>query len=182
MNVKESHELIIEMHPYADSLNKKLIREADKVALKGYKNPYFTNLGGTKLPLSEDNDAPSKLVQSWVTELIKIKFHYKKNQDPIDYEVTGWFANYDRGEYANSHNHLPFSIFSFVYFIKCPKGSSPLIFSTTGKRLKAEEGKIVIFPSSMMHHVPSNKCEDRRVLAGNFLPYRMDSERMQRVG
>ena len=182
MNVKESHELIIEMHPHADSLNKKLIREADKVALKGYKNPYFTNLGGTKLPLSEDNDAPSKLVQSWVTELIKIKFHYKKNQDPIDYEVTGWFANYDRGEYANSHHHLPFSIFSFVYFIKCPKGSSPLIFSTTGKRLKAEEGKIVIFPSSMMHHVPSNKCEDRRVLAGNFLPYRMDSERMQRVG
>ena len=182
MNVKESHELIIEMHPYADSLNKKLIREADKVALKGYKNPYFTNLGGTKLPLSEDNDAPSKLVHSWVTELIKIKFHYKKNQDPIDYEVTGWFANYDRGEYANSHHHLPFSIFSFVYFIKCPKGSSPLIFSTTGKRLKAEEGKIVIFPSSMMHHVPSNKCEDRRVLAGNFLPYRMDSERMQRVG
>ena len=57
--------------------------------------------------------------------------------------------------------------FSFVYFVKTPKGSSPLIFTNSGKRIKAEEGKIVIFPGRLLHHVPKNKCEGRMTLAGN---------------
>ena len=44
----------------------------------------------------------------------------------------------------------------FVYFIQCPRGSSPLVFSTSGKRVKAEEGKVVIFPGNIYHHVPKN--------------------------
>ena len=58
--------------------------------------------------------------------------------------------------------------FSFVYFIKCPKGSAPLVFTTSGKRIKAEEGKVLIFPGNMKHHVPKNKGEGRMVLAGNI--------------
>ena len=66
-----------------------------------------------------------------------------------------------------SHAHHP-SAYSFVYFLRCPKGSSPLIFTTSGKRIKAEEGKVVIFPGNLKHHVPKNKCYDRIVLAGNI--------------
>ena len=83
-----------------------------------------------------------------------------------------WFASYDKGNYVKVHNHLPFAVFSWVYFINSPRGSSPLIFTTTGKRIKPEEGKIVIFPSFIMHHVPKNKCDNRIVMAGNALPYR----------
>ena len=61
------------------------------------------------------------------------------------------------------------SIWSFVYFIDCPRGSSPLVFSDSGKRIKAEEGKLVIFPGHLRHHVPKNKCEGRIVLAGNCI-------------
>ena len=59
-------------------------------------------------------------------------------------------------------------MFSFVYFIKCPKGSSPLVFTKSGKKIKAEEGKIVIFPGWLRHHVPKNKCEGRITMAGNI--------------
>ena len=63
--------------------------------------------------------------------------------------------------------HKP-SIHSFVYFVRCPKGSSPLVFTTSKKRVKAEEGKIVVFPGHVLHHVPKNNCEGRVVLAGNI--------------
>ena len=42
------------------------------------------------------------------------------------------------------------------------------MFSTTGRKIKPNEGTVVIFPSIMKHHVPPNKCEDRIVLAGNL--------------
>ena len=53
------------------------------------------------------------------------------------------------------------NLLSFVYFVKCPKGSSPLVFTTSGKKVKAEEGKIALFPANILHHVPKNRCEGR---------------------
>ena len=35
---------------------------------------------------------------------------------------------------------------------------------------KAEEGKIVIFSSTLKHYVPKNRCDNRLVLAGNMRP------------
>ena len=60
--------------------------------------------------------------------------------------------------------------FAFNYFIKTPKESSPLIFTTSGETINAEEGKLVIFPASLIHEVPKNKCDDRIVLSGNIFP------------
>ena len=34
--------------------------------------------------------------------------------------------------------------------------------------MKAEEGKVVIFPGNVFHHVPKNNCDGRIVLAGNI--------------
>ena len=78
-----------------------------------------------------------------------------------------WFVRYRVGDETKSHDHQP-CLYSWVYFVNCPKGSSPLVFSNSGKRIKAEDGKIVIFPSIMKHHVPKSRCEDRVVLAGNL--------------
>ena len=55
---------------------------------------------------------------------------------------------------------------SFVYFVKCPRGSAPLVLD--GMRIKAEEGKLVAFPGITNHHVPKNRCNDRIVIAGNL--------------
>ena len=78
-----------------------------------------------------------------------------------------WLANYSKGDFTIPHHHKP-AMFSFVYFVRCPKGSSPLVLTTSGKRVKSDEGKVVIFPAGVWHHVPQNKCEGRMTLAGNI--------------
>ena len=57
---------------------------------------------------------------------------------------------------------------SWVYFINCPKGSSPLVLTDSGKRISAEEGKVVIFPGFVRHEVPVNKSDDRVALICNM--------------
>jgi hypothetical protein len=59
--------------------------------------------------------------------------------------------------------------FSFVYYVTTPEGSSPLVFPTSGHEVKAEEGKVVIFESRLRHTIPPNQCEERCILAGNFV-------------
>ena len=76
-------------------------------------------------------------------------------------------AKYRKGDYTVSHIHP--GDFSFVYFVKTPSGSSPLVFTTSGKRIKAEEGKLILFSSRLKHHVPKNRCDNRIVLSGNLV-------------
>ena len=85
-----------------------------------------------------------------------------------DYNIKEyWQQKYHKGDFHDLHCHsVDRPEFSFVYFIKCPKGSSPLVFTKSGKKIKAEEGKVVIFPGWIRHHVPKNKCEGRITMAG----------------
>ena len=78
-----------------------------------------------------------------------------------------WGQLYNKDHHQALHHHVP-SHWSFVYFVNTPKGSSPLVFTQSGKKVKAESGKMVIFPGSIYHHVPENKCEGRSVIAGNI--------------
>ena len=80
--------------------------------------------------------------------------------------MNSWLANYGRGDWTARHDHG--SWYSYVYFVRTPRGSSPLIFTTSGKRIKAQEGKVVIFPGNIMHHVPPNRGVERMTLAGNI--------------
>ena len=79
-----------------------------------------------------------------------------------------WGQWYAKGDYQISHTHLP-NHWSFVYYVNTPKGASPLIFPTSGKRVKAEAGKFVIFPAFLQHYVPKNNGEGRSVIGGNLL-------------
>ena len=76
-----------------------------------------------------------------------------------------WGILYDKGQNVVKHNHFPYCL-SFVYFIKAPKGSSPLIIE--GKRIKAEEGKLVMFHSSRIHWCNPSKVNGRCCLVGNI--------------
>ena len=53
---------------------------------------------------------------------------------------------------------------------------SPLVFTTSGKKIKAEEGKVVIFSGDILHHVPKNRCNNRIVLAGNIFSHLTTSQ------
>ena len=55
-----------------------------------------------------------------------------------------------------------------MYYINTPKGSSPLVFSESRKKIYPKSGQMIIFPSWIRHEVPPNKCEGRSIIAGNF--------------
>ena len=184
IKVKEYLQVAIEQHPYYKSLNEKILKEAHP--LRFYppkKNMYNTNIKGTQYNFRPGEEPDSvKVVLQWIKSLIPlyydITFSYSSNigsdfvcrvdrkGDAIS-EGYSWLARYNKGDYTESHDHNPATL-SFVYFVKSPPGSSPLVFTSSGKKIKSEEGKVVIFPGTVWHHVPKNKCDGRMTYAGNI--------------
>jgi len=78
-----------------------------------------------------------------------------------------WAQYYPKGAFQSSHSHLPCH-WSFVFFVNCPSGCSPLVFGEEDLAIEAEPGKMLIFPSWIRHHVPHNEGENRSIVAGNF--------------
>ena len=169
LKLKENLPVIVERHPYHKSINKKLMEQVNTLP---FKNPnelnYYTNVRAVQYTLTDNDVGPTiKLIQNWIGELISINVA----RIPVDIsKFAMWFSRYndEKGNLTRDHDHLVAATFGFVYFVNTPKGSSPLVFTTSGKKIKAEEGKIVIFPASLRHMVPQNRCKDRVVLAGNI--------------
>ena len=79
-----------------------------------------------------------------------------------------WANVYEKGDYAQSHNHKP-NDFSFAYYVKAKWYYPPFIFTDSGNRVRPKEGRYVIFPSYLMHHVPKHRYNDTRItLSGNL--------------
>ena len=164
ITVRENLDVIVDKYPYFESLNRKLIEDAARV---DYPMSYKTNVKA-KMSSWKTNSENINLLVEWVNSII-VSIYGTVGTDAgyISSCLDVWFSKYEDGEHTLSHNHDKVHK-AFVYFVKCPKGSSPLIFTTSGKKIKAEEGKVVIFSGGMKHHVPKNKCHGRIVLAGNI--------------
>ena len=159
--VNEKLQYITAHHPSYESLNNKIVDQTYEFvwglqnADGGISNVRAAKTGGDLKTREAD------IIRQWIISLVSDGYAgYGK------FMLTAWLTKYKVGDYTIPHDHRP-ATFSFVYFVKTPKGSSPLIFTNSGKRIKAEEGKIVIFPGRLLHHVPKNKCEGRMTLAGN---------------
>ena len=166
MECREQLPVLIESHPYYKSLNKKIMDESieypfvDSTEVLN-RDGGISNLRAFKTQSKLDSKS-FEVFYGWILSLLRDQYPGWK------FRVTdSWLGKYNKGHHAYSHNHSP-AFMSFVYFIKCPKGSSPLVFTTSGKRVKAEDGKLVMFPGYLKHHVPKNKCDGRIVLAGNI--------------
>ena len=165
--VKEKFEIIVDQHPNPENLNKRLLEDIEDW---GYDYSYATNVKA-KMSNSESSFKSVDRVHELVNSLLNNPYNDGGkfslfNTFNINWYDT-WVARYDIGDYTIPHCHNLTATYSFVYFIQCPKGSSPLVFTHSNKRIKAEEGKLVVFDSSIFHHVPKNKCNGRIVLAGN---------------
>ena len=78
-----------------------------------------------------------------------------------------WGQIYGKGAYQVSHTHLP-SHWSFVLFVNCPEGSSPLVFGDDDLNIIPRPGYGVVFPAWIRHYVPQNLSPERSVVSGNF--------------
>ena len=164
--IKETFEIIIDKYPYSQSLNEKLLEDSkrsDYPANLSYEDNYKFYAKHSDFNTSSKS---IDIINSWVINVLRIKY-----PDLIELKCAdSWFALYNKGDWVTCHDHTP-NFYSYVYFVDSPKGSSPLVFSTSNKKIQPLEGVVVLFDGGMRHHVPPNKCEDRVVLAGNIVPY-----------
>ena len=172
MRVREECDIIIDRHPYYESLNKKLMEDvyrADYPEGLSHEDYYKFYAKHSSYDTLTDN---SKVVNSWAINILRT---HPCGRALINYQLKvtqNWFAVYDMGDWVNSHDHIPLS-YSFVYFVNSPRGSAPLKFDYSGKKVKAEDGKVVIFPAFLRHSIPKNKCKNRVSLIGNITAERL---------
>ena len=76
--------------------------------------------------------------------------------------VNFWGNVYRKGDYTNSHHHQA-NNFSFVYFLKAKWYYPPLVFTESGKKIRPKEGRYVIFPGHLLHHVPKQWVKETRI-------------------
>ena len=106
-------------------------------------------------------------IGDWVYKIIQ---GFNLNIDQIyDLKLKElWGQYYKKGDYQSTHAHNPLS-WSFVYYVNAPKGSAPLVFSSSNKKIFPKPGMLVLFPSWLEHYVPKHKCEEiRSVVLGDF--------------
>lgn len=105
----------------------------------------------------------------WVTECFG-ECPLDSFQRQRDYKLNAlWGMIYRDGEHAIAHHHIP-AYFSFVYFVKVSDLSSPLIFKASSTYIKPEIGKLILFPSYLLHYVPEQTGNEERIsIAGNIM-------------
>tara|TARA_E500000331_G_C17116928_1_gene652135 strand:+ start:436 stop:957 length:522 start_codon:yes stop_codon:yes gene_type:complete len=160
--VKEKLPLIIDKCPHNNTIKEGIIKENLYFSRSRYNaDGNATNVKALQTPQQTFSPSIKLITDLVVRNLVKVE-----GKGKTWFIEDCWVSLYNKGDYAIRHSHNP-AYWSFVYFITCPRGSSPLVFSTSGKRIKAEEGKVVLFPGWVRHHVPKNNCEGRMVCAGN---------------
>ena len=165
---REKLKIEIHQHPHHQSLNEKLMHDLSKLDFFShdeYQN--FSNIKGSQFNFVRHQllmkPKGVTLVENWAKQIIQNKLMF-----PGEFRFVSWAARLDRGQETVEHDHNYYATFAFVYFVNTPKGASPLVFPTSGKKVKAESGKLVLFPSSLRHKVPANKCDNRVTIASNI--------------
>jgi hypothetical protein len=148
-------------YPFAEKVNPILLEYILRQENNSTTTPYHIKAKQTHWHL--DSKEVRNLVE-WITNLlhrdIEVRIRLKC--------AEVWGVVYNKGDYVDDHCHSP-SQYSFVYYVNAPKGASPLVFSTSGHRVRAEAGKMIIFESRLNHKVLPNKGENRCVISGNFI-------------
>ena len=156
-------------YPCAETLNPKL----HNIILEKAVNRDF---GATMTSWKECSDIKEfRTIADWVYKII-LGFD-EKIDEIFDLKLKElWGQYYNKGDYQISHQHNPLS-WSFVYFVKAPKGSAPLVFTSSNKKIVPKAGMLVLFPSWVEHYVPKHKCEEiRSIVSGDFF-YSVDWEK-----
>ena len=69
--------------------------------------------------------------------------------NPLAFKINEcWGVLYNKGEGVIKHNHFPYAM-SFVYYVKMPEGSSPLILDD--EEILLPEGRVIFFLGHQFH-------------------------------
>ena len=94
-----------------------------------------------------------------------------------------WGALYTKGEHTLEHHHWPFT-WSFTYYVKVSKNTTPLIFHNLLNPQSKEfenmpvypkKGDMFIFPSTLRHSVPVQESDEERIMIAGNIWYNFNS-------
>ena len=114
-------------------------------------------------------DTEHEEVSNLANKAIELASDMRKSYSDIKYYTRScWGAVYTKGDYTDAHAHYP-CLYSWCYYVKAPKGSSPLIFTEANIEFTPTEGDLIIFSSLANHKVPPCDIEEQRIMiAGNI--------------
>ena len=150
-------DLIIEQHPDYEKLNSNLLKESEGVIYDWSDITYVRGKMSEWYICGKYIDIIKKWAISLTPPIMGV----------VPRIINAWYARYDYGNHALVHNHGDMYA-SFVYYVKTPEGSSPIVFPDENETVEAKEGNLLIFPGHVNHYVPENKCEGRVIIAGNI--------------
>jgi len=168
-------DIITSEFPKASELNSVMY---DRVCENLHDNVRTSHgIGGrrTEFNLHKQNFKEINLLTSWINHIlpdVSKKFATKTEDLTYGYNLDSfeiaecWGIHYGLGESLIEHSHFPYAL-SFVYYVKTPKGTAPIIIGDEPYEVK--EGQCVFFLASQYHSVNPNDCEGRCAIVGNIL-------------
>ena len=166
MKVESQYDVYVGEYPFHKQLYDELVP-----LLENYpdKQGMETNVKATMTEWNWDplSDRLNRFKNCIIQESLSGYFRFKENYLPSF--VQFWGNIYHKGEYTKDHDHL-YHHLSLVYFLKSKWYYSPLVFTHSGKKVQPKEGRYVLFPSHIMHHVPIHRFKETRItLSGNII-------------
>ena len=164
ITVRHSSSIFIGEYPDVDALKEELVPHLEKWPDDQGKE---TNVKATMTPWNILSPQIDKLKQYIIGEVEEI---LPPNLKSLSIEwIDFWGCIYRQDEYAIPHDHVP-SYLSLVYFLKSEEVYSPLVFTEDGREVTPKEGRFVIFPGYLKHHVPKHRYNNTRMtLSGNIM-------------
>ena len=159
-------------YPFAERLNPKL---HDIILQKAV----ISDMGATMTKWKEGLSIKEfDIIRDWVLNLMQTNYSNRLLNFDEAFKLRLkdlWGQYYKKGDYQISHHHNP-HYWSFVYFVNAPRGSAPLVFTDSNKKVIPKAVRLVVFPGWVYHHEPKHKCEEiRSIISGNMV-YTLDWE------
>ena len=96
----------------------------------------------------------------------KVQADTERNFPISSFDLSStWGVHYTEDTHIVSHNHFPFAM-SFIYCVRAPKGSSPLLIEE--HEINLSEGTIVFFPANQYHGTLPTDTTGRCMFVGNI--------------
>ena len=156
----------------------KKFKNSPLAELKAHENVGYLSVDGKKHNSYQTSISPHLIEQSfwlaWVTRLTQKYWGMGKNHRNFQLRMwRGHFDGYDiwtnfayKGDDNPTHNHA--GLLSGVIYYK--NHGHPTIFDEYGCAYQGEEGTMVMFPASTLHHVePQTVNKERITLAFNIV-------------
>ena len=168
LKVKSYYDILIGEYPFHKHLKEEIVPLLEKYPdIQQRKTNVKATM--TEWKWNPGSERIERLKQCIITEIYN-HFQYNYINEPqLAVIFKDFWANvYRKGDYTKSHNHMG-SMYSFAYFLKATWYDSPFVFTHSKKRIRPKEGRYIIFPSHLTHHVPKSRFNGTRItFSGNL--------------